>query len=722
MVASVLVPALFFAGAIALDHRRLTAEAEVTADRTAEVAQEHALKVVETNALVLDRMADRLRGLSWPEIEAQAARIQPDVEALDHAIGQISALHVIAPDGRLVLLSKEWPAPEVNLAHRGYFRRLELASNPDALDFSEPVMTRTGGLSFQMARRRNTEDDRFDGVLASGISPAYFDRQWRTLTNGEDVQVGLARTDGVLLARYPELRLDMRLPAEGPLMAMMHQSSRHGRLVVSATMDGSERLVAYRQVGDFPLYVYAGVSLAAVRVTWLENAAITFLICLAAAAALCGATLLAARRWRSEQLAQQQLARAAEELRAEIQRREQAEDGLSRAQRLEALGRLTGGVAHDVNNLLTAILGSVHLLERHLGPAADARTRRLLGAARDAVQSGARLNAGLLAFARRQPLRPRALDANALIQDFVPLLQRALGETVRLRLELDAELPPCQADAAQLEAALLNLAINARDAMPGGGEAVLMSRAARLDPSAEAGPEAFSREFVAITLRDTGEGMPPEVRERAFEPFFTTKPPGRGTGLGLSQVFGFVRQLGGQVTIDSTVGCGTAVTLYLPLAAAGAAPAAEGRDAGAPGCPGAPAPQAGPPGGGTVLLAEDDAQVRAITAEALREAGFRVLAAQDGAEALELLRVSGPVDLLFSDVMMPGGMSGLDLARHASALRPGIAVLLASGHAADSFAQAAAAAGWELLPKPYDLDDLVRRVSLRLTRARGAVA
>jgi signal transduction histidine kinase/ActR/RegA family two-component response regulator len=722
MAASALVPALFFAGSITLDHHRLMAEAEVTADRTVEVAREHALKVVETNRLVLDRMADRIRDLSWPEIEAQADRIHPDVEELDRAIGQISALHVIAPDGKLVVLSRQWPTPEVNLTDRGYFRRLATTSDPEALDFSEPVEGRnSGNLSFHIARRRNAEGGRFDGVFASGLSPAYFDRQWRTLTNGENVHVGLARTDGVVLARHPEVRPGMRLPPQGVLLEAIRQSPRQGRLVVSQAMDGTERLLAYRQVGDFPLLVYSGVSLAAVRSTWLVNTAVTFGICLLAAAALCGATALAARRWRSEQLAQAQLTRAAEELRAEILRREQAEDGLSRAQRLEALGRLTGGVAHDVNNLLTAILGSVHLLERHLGAAADARTRRLLRAARDAVESGARLNAGLLAFARRQPLRPRALDANALIQEFVPLLQRALGETVQLRLELDRALPHCQADAAQLEAALLNLAINARDAMPGGGEAVLTARSARLDPPAAAGPDAPFGDFVAITLRDTGEGMTPEVRERAFEPFFTTKPPGRGTGLGLSQVFGFVRQLGGQVAIDSAPGRGTAVTLYLPLATADAAAAAQ--DRGGEGTP--PACQTVPllpPAGSTVLLAEDDAQVRAITAEALREAGFRVLAAQDGAEALELLRNSGPVDLLFSDVMMPGGMSGLDLARGAATLQPGIAVLLASGHAAESFAQAAAAGGWELLPKPYDLDDLVRRVTLRLTRARGAVA
>ncbi|MFC7542980.1 ATP-binding protein [Siccirubricoccus deserti] len=285
------------------------------------------------------------------------------------------------------------------------------------------------------------------------------------------------------------------------------------------------------------------------------------------ALALSLTTALAIRRWRSEQRVQARLSVTADELRGEIARRETAEAGLMQAQRLEALGRLTGGIAHDFNNLLTAILGTVHLLERHIGAAADDRVRKLLGVARDAVQRGAKLNASLLAFARRQRLHTESLDANELVQGFTPLIQRALGEAVTLALVLDPELPACRADAAQLEAALLNLAINARDAMPRGGTVTLTTRPARLDQTLLASnPDAKPGDYVAISLRDVGTGMPAAVLERVFEPFFTTKPQGKGTGLGLSQVFGFIRQLGGHVAIDSTPGEGSVVTLYLPEA------------------------------------------------------------------------------------------------------------------------------------------------------------
>ena len=382
-----------------------------------------------------------------------------------------------------------------------------------------------------------------------------------------------------------------------------------------------------------------------------------------------------------------------------------AQAQLHEAQKLETLGQLTGGVAHDFNNLLTAILGTVTLLERHLGTAVDEKARRLLAAARDAVSRGARLNAGLLAFARRQPLRPTSLDANALLRGFTPLVQQALGEMTELTLDLAATLPACRADAGQLEAAVLNLAINARDAMPRGGTVRLSTRACQLDEAALAGnPEARPGSFCAIALADSGEGMPEEVLDRAFEPFFTTKPMGKGTGLGLSQVFGFARQLGGHVTITSQAGRGTTVTLYLPVEAGAARPEPEREEVEVPGVVAMRH--------GSILLAEDDARVREVTAEMLRDAGFRVLAAEDGRDALALLRRGEPVDLVFSDVVMPGGISGFELAEEARRIRPGLAVLLTSGFAgavSEPLDQ-----DFEVLPKPYDRALLLQRIAALL--------
>nr|WP_255569362.1 ATP-binding protein [Neoroseomonas alba] len=383
---------------------------------------------------------------------------------------------------------------------------------------------------------------------------------------------------------------------------------------------------------------------------------------------------------------------------------------------MEGLGRLTGGVAHDFNNLLTAILGTVRALERHLGARTDERTRRLLSAAVAAVDRGARLNASLLAFARRQPLVLATVDANALVQDFRPLLRRALDESVSLELSLDHRLPPCRADAAQLEAALLNLAINARDAMPRGGAIRIVTRRAWLQEQALAGNlEAQPGPYVAIEVRDTGEGMPADVRDRAFEPFFTTKKDGHGTGLGLSQVFGFVRQIGGHVAIQSTPRRGTTVTLYLPLGSE--IEAAANRAAAAAAAAGA-AQVSGE--GVSVLVVEDEPAVRAVAVEMLMDAGFSVLAAPDGPTALQLLREGVAVDILFSDVVMPGGMSGVDLARESRKLRPGIGVLLASGYAAEALDKHGGAGGFDLISKPYDFDVVLTRINALARRGRGA--
>ena len=378
------------------------------------------------------------------------------------------------------------------------------------------------------------------------------------------------------------------------------------------------------------------------------------------------------------------------------------------------MGQLTGGVAHDFNNLLTAILGTVQLLDRHLGAAADQRTRKLLDMARDAVRRGASLNQSLLAFARRQSLKPADLDANALLEGFAPLVQRAVGEAVTLELYLAAHLPWCRVDASQLEAAILNLAINARDAMPRGGSLRLETRAAWLDAELLAGnADARPGGFVAIALRDTGTGMLAEVRDRAFEPFFSTKPVGHGTGLGLSQVFGFVRQLGGHVTIESSVGLGTSITLFLPVAAIAAR-----RQLQAP-----PAPVAAQGvlvARARVLLVEDDARVREVTAEMLREAGFVVVTAADGVQALALLRQGEPFDVLFSDIVMPGGMNGVELAQEARRLRPALPVLLATGYPGQGLDRELH--GFEMLAKPYDQALLVRRMAELTAATESAVA
>jgi signal transduction histidine kinase/ActR/RegA family two-component response regulator len=523
----------------------------------------------------------------------------------------------------------------------------------------------------------------------------------------------LVREDGAVLLRQNAMPgMPATLGPDTPLrQAMAHQASAEPP-TADPFNDGAAQRVFWRPLDGLPLsIVYTIPADGPERLDALTTALIG-LACFLSGLSLALLALMGRRRMQRDRETFQRLEANAADLRAEIARREAAEDGLRNAQRMEGLGRLTGGVAHDFNNLLTAILGTARALERHLGARADERTKRLLGAAVAAVDRGARLNASLLAFARRQPLVLATVNANALVHEFKPLLRRALDESVTLEVALDQRLPPCRADAAQLEAALLNLVINARDAMPRGGTIRIISRRAWLQEQALAGnPDAMPGPYVAIEVRDTGDGMPPEVRERAFEPFFTTKKDGQGTGLGLSQVFGFMRQIGGHVAIQSAPRRGTTVTLYLPLGSE--MEAAANRPAPAV----AIAPVSG--FGTSVLVVEDEPAVRSVAVEMLTDAGFSVLAAQDGPTALQLLREGVPADVIFSDVVMPGGMSGVDLARAARLLRPGVGVLLASGYAAEALAKHGGAGEFELLGKPYDMDTVLRRIAA-LAERRGA--
>ena len=710
LLASLVVPLLFLGGAAWYDHRRLVAEAFADVNRLSAVAKEHALKVVETKSLVLDRMEDRVRGLSWAEIEAQGESIQRWMRTMDEGIAQITSLHLARPDGQVVALSIAWPTPPISIADRAYFRRAEAGET--ALIFSEPLLARlTGVVTFNVVRRRDSADGRFDGAVVGSILPGYFQAQWHAMNPEGKASFALMRTDGQLLVVHPSDGNDLLGPPDAAAVPDAVRNPSNVGPVIEHFGERQEWLTAFRQVGENPLVVSVTLSMDRVRAEWLTNTATTAALCLFAALALGFTTALAIRRWRSEQIVLRKLSENRDELRGEILRREAAEAGLLQAQRLEALGQLTGGVAHDFNNLLTAILGTVHLLERHLGTAADEKVRKYLGMARDAVQRGAKLNSSLLAFARRQKLHTASIDANELVQGFTPLIQRALGEAVSLAVVLDPELPPCRADASQLEAALLNLAINARDALPRGGTVTLTTRPARLDAALLAGnADAKPGSYVAVSLRDDGIGMPAEVRERAFEPFFTTKPQGKGTGLGLSQVFGFIRQLGGHIAIDSTLGEGTVVTLYLPVATE--APAQQ------------PAPSAPVPEGitavsrATVLVVEDDERVRDVAAETLRDAGFRVIAAQDALEALALIRRGEQFDVLFSDIVMPGGMNGIELAQAARRLRPRLPVLLATGYAGT--VAGSADHGLEVMSKPYDQSILTKRIAeLAAERRRG---
>ncbi|MDB5410205.1 MAG: hypothetical protein JWL84_5117 [Rhodospirillales bacterium] len=394
-------------------------------------------------------------------------------------------------------------------------------------------------------------------------------------------------------------------------------------------------------------------------------------------------------------------------LEAENEARRKAEESLRQAQKMEAVGQLTGGIAHDFNNLLTIVVGGLDLIGRQIpelpqSPAA-ARVARARDMALHGAQRASTLTSRLLAFSRQQALVPQALDANKLVAGTCDFLRRTLGEPVSLETVLAAGLWRTFADPNQLENALLNLALNARDAMPNGGKVTIETANSYLDHAyvdplmepVEAG------QYVMIAVADTGGGMDRATRERAFDPFFTTKGIGKGTGLGLSQVYGFVRQSGGHVRIYSEIGEGTTVKIYLRRHV-GEAEAAEdkGRQREAPRAIGAE----------TILVVEDDDAVRAYTTEVLAELGYAVLEARDGASALQVLE-SHRIDLLFTDVVMPGGMNGRQLADEAMLRRPGLKVLFTTGYTRNAIVHHGRLdAGVEMIGKPFTFGELSARV------------
>jgi PAS domain S-box-containing protein len=371
------------------------------------------------------------------------------------------------------------------------------------------------------------------------------------------------------------------------------------------------------------------------------------------------------------------------------------------SQKMEAVGQLTGGVAHDFNNLLTVITNALDLLSR---PAVDSYQRkRIIETAQRAAARGAKLTQQLLAFSRRQPLRPHVHRLADLIGGFEMMLRRACGEAIELDLDFGQQPLAANVDGPQFEAAILNLIVNSRDAMPRGGTIRIITelRAIAATQAAQMSNIAAG-DYVAVTVEDNGEGMLPDTRARAFEPFFTTKDVGMGSGLGLSQVYGFVMQSGGHIDIESEVGIGTAVTLYLPAATS---------DAGETPAPIEPDNRA-MKAAGTVLVVEDDPEVLQVAVETLRALGYNVVTAADGPSALaKLRRDDRDIDVLFTDVVMPKGMSGIELARQARELRPELHVLLASGYPKSALASDhGLTEEFTFLSKPYRWHDLSERI------------
>ena len=606
LAVSIMLPLVLFGLAALQNWRDVVRAAEQHVERTTQILHEHALKIFETHQLMLDQINERLLTLDWTNTHDVAA-LHELLTHMQKLLPQIVDIIITDPSGRIRTEAlSETPNPATDLSDRDYFKALK--AHAQRLPYvSRSVFGRQTGLPiFNMAVRANGPDENsFNGVVVISIDQAYFGDYYRTIEHQFDQLVFLAREDGNVLASQPSLNTDI-MPVD-TLFPPRPDDRLGAGLVQSATIDGTKRIFGYEKVGAYPVVIGFGISRRSALAPWGRNMRGYGLVALLSSFALLGVSGFAIRRIRLEGKATVSWRESAALLKKEMAERVRVEDQLRQAQKMEAVGQLTGGIAHDFNNLLTVVIGNLDLLSRRL-PDADASHRALIRNAVDGASRAADLTSRLLSFSRQQPLDPKTLDVNALVAGMSNMLGRTLGEAIAIDLRLADDLWLTLADPNQLENAILNLCVNAVDAMPKGGQLTIATVNTVLDEAFCARAEGIAPgDFVSVSVTDTGSGMPAEVIKRAFEPFFTTKPVGKGTGLGLSQLYGFSRQSGGYADIDSELGRGTTVRVYLPRVhveqmPAGATPRSAADTAATPRDRGA-----------TVLIVEDDDLVRTFS-------------------------------------------------------------------------------------------------------------
>ena len=571
LAASLAVPLLLLAIAAWQNYRLVRSQAEERVMIEAGELHEHALNTVKTYAIVLAWIDARTRGLDWGRIEhdEELHRFLSDLDTLP----QIDEVWMADAAGRPQVSGRSSPIPPIDVSDRDCFAA-EQEQDVGIFVGREQIGALTHAPEFDICERRSTADKAFDGIIVVSARPAYFSEFYRTVSEDKRFAASLVRSDGSLLVRYPTLPAPAVLARGNAFMQAIASKPDRGLFSGRGETDGIERFFAYERIEDYPLYVAYGIPTRDVLVSWLANLVNYSLFAVPASLALFGMTLLAVRQIQRHTIASWRWRTTARRLRREMNRRAVAEAELRQAQKMEALGQLTGGVAHDFNNLLTVLQGSLEMLS---GRQQSDQLQARVDTALRTVERGERLTEQLLAFARRQPLARATIDLNVQLRRMTELLARTVGSGIAIHTDLAADLWPVDADATQLELAVINLAINARDAMPGGGELGIrtFNRAAPPEGALEQPTKVGG--FVGLEISDTGHGMPPKVAARAFEPFFTTKEAGKGTGLGLSMVYGFARQSGGSASIRSEAGRGTAVTLLLPRGL----PAREADEAGA---------------------------------------------------------------------------------------------------------------------------------------------
>jgi two-component system NtrC family sensor kinase len=672
LVASVALPAALFVYASWLGYQNNQVIADRQIDRTRDVVTEHALKVFESVERSIAEINEVVRDMPDDRISANEENLHNRFKRLADSSNQIKSVWIFDKTGHALVNSLTYPAPTIDFSDRDYFKaHIDRDIGVYVGEVLRPRPPYGGAPFFGVSRRRSSPDGSFNGVIQTSILPEYFSGFYAKIGRETGSYASLIRDDGLILARYPPNDITALFP-NGELLKAIRTYSE-GSLLLTSKLDNVERKVAYRKVSGFPVYVVAGLETQAIRAQWLSQVSNHLIFGLPATAALVAIVLLALKRTRR--------------FYEEETRRQVAENALKQSQRLEALGQLTGGVAHDFNNLLMVVGGSAQRLKRRLHDPADVRSLDMI---ESAVRKGSNLTRQLLSFARRQSLSPKVIDLVDCIEKFREILRQSIPGDIEIELKAPQQKVPVKIDPDEFEIALLNLTLNARDAMPNGGRITISVKTVKLDENS--GPGGLAGEFAVVAFSDTGSGIADGIRDRIFEPFFTTKKVDRGTGLGLSQVYGFVQQSQGAITVTSRPGGGTTFELLLPCCDEASQAESKTADDAAP-----------PVKSATVLLVEDHPDVSAVGSDYLEQCGFKVVCAASAEVAVDILNQRSDIDLVFSDIVMPG-MSGLELGRLIRQHHPETPVVLASGYS--DRAALAVEEGFTLLQKPYSLEAL----------------
>jgi len=675
LIASVVLPIALFSYAAWLAYRSNDDSADRQIDKTRDIVTEHALKIFESVERSIAETGEIIRGMTDDQIRANEGVLHERLKRLADGSEQIKSMWIFDKNGRTLVNSLLYPSPPTDFSDRDYFKAH--VGKDIGLFVGRTLKPRPpygGAPFFGVSVRRTAADGSFAGAIQTSVLPDYFEGFYAKVGRDTGSYAALVREDGAILARFPTIAEgDLTVKTDGPIGRVMRNGSSEGTLTQVSALDGIERRVAYRKLPKLPVYVYAGLETQAIRKMWLAQLGAYLLVGLPATAALIAIVMLALARTRR--------------LYEEARRREVAENALKQSQRLESLGRLTGGVAHDFNNLLMVVGGSVQKLRRRHNDLQDRKTFDMIDSA---VAKGAGLTRQLLSFSRRHNVAAKLVDLGDSVTKFADVLRQSVRSDIAIEIEAPREQVIVEIDPNEFEIALLNLALNARDAMPEGGR---ISISIRTETLKNFGPRRLNGNYAILGFADTGAGIPEDIRDRIFEPFFTTKPVDRGTGLGLSQIYGFIQQSNGAITVDSELGRGTRFDLFLPRSTESPAQDAEVSET---------APQQVGKSS-TLLLVEDHPDVAAVATDYAEQCGFTVVRVGSAEDAIDLLNNRRDIDLVFSDIVMPG-MSGLELGRLIREHHPETPVVLASGYSDRS--ASALSEGFPLLQKPYTLDTL----------------